>query len=114
MSINIAIDGPAGAGKSTIARLAAAKLSYIYVDSGAMYRAVALFVIESKVDPSDAEAVASVVKGANISIKYVDGEQKVILNGRDVSGMIRTPEVSAAASQVSAVPAVRAQRCSTN
>ncbi|MBO4389625.1 MAG: 4-hydroxy-3-methylbut-2-enyl diphosphate reductase [Lachnospiraceae bacterium] len=73
-----------------------------------MYRAVALFVIESKVDPSDAEAVASVVKGANISIKYVDGEQKVILNGRDVSGMIRTPEVSAAASQVSAVPAVRA------
>ncbi|MCD8083604.1 MAG: (d)CMP kinase [Clostridiales bacterium] len=106
-SFNIAIDGPAGAGKSTIAKLAARRLGFIYVDTGAMYRAVALFMLRRGIDPADAEGVSGAVEGAQITIRHADGVQQVLLNGEDVSGQIRTEEVGAAASKVSACPAVR-------
>lgn len=105
MSINIAIDGPAGAGKSTIARRVSAELGYIYVDTGALYRTIALYLTENKIADSDIEKSLS---GADVSLKFIDGVQRVYLCGRDVSGMIRTPEISMAASTTSAIPAVRA------
>ncbi len=104
----IAIDGPAGAGKSTIARMAAGKLGFIYVDTGAMYRAIALFCLRQGILPKDEEAVSLAVKEAQITITHVDKEQRVLLNGEDVSGQIRTEEVGNTASTVSAYPAVRA------
>lgn len=104
----IAIDGPAGAGKSTIARMAADRLGFIYVDTGAMYRAIALFCLRQGILPKDEEAVSQAVKEAQITISHVDGEQRVMLNGEDVSGQIRTEEVGNTASTVSAYPAVRA------
>ena len=104
---NIAIDGPAGAGKSTIAKLVAAKLGFIYVDTGAMYRAMALYFLENGIQPED-EAKGSAACGQiDISLRYQDGVQQVILNGRDVSGKIRTEAVGNAASVVSAYRAVR-------
>lgn len=107
MSINIAIDGPAGAGKSTIARKLAQQLSYIYVDTGAMYRAMALYFIENQITAEDEAAISSACQGANISIVYENGEQQVILNGRNVNSRIRTEEVSNMTSATSIYPEVR-------
>lgn len=105
--IAIAIDGPAGAGKSTIARAAAMELGYIYVDTGALYRAIGLFATESGVDTTDADTLAPLLKTIVVELGYVDGEQHIYLNGRDVSEDIRQPEMGMAASNVSAIPAVR-------
>lgn len=105
---NIAIDGPAGAGKSTIAKMVAAKLGFIYVDTGAMYRAMALYFIRRGINPEDEAAVGAACKDAGITIRYQDGAQQVILNGEDVSGLIRTEEVGNMASATSVYPAVRA------
>ncbi len=107
MSYNIAIDGPAGAGKSTIARRAAKKLGFVYVDTGAMYRAIALYLLRAGVSASDRERVAAECAGADVSITYEDGEQVVLLNGENVNGLIRTEEVSAMASRISSVEQVR-------
>lgn len=107
MSKNIAIDGPAGAGKSTIARMLAGQLNYIYVDTGAMYRAMALYMIEHKVDVTDMDAVTEACKDIVIDIQYRDGAQQVILNGRNVNDYIRTEEVSQLSSRISALPVVR-------
>lgn len=108
MSFNIAIDGPAGAGKSTIAKRVAAKLSFIYVDTGAMYRAMALFLHRYGVSAEDVETIAEECTKADISIRYQDDEQVVLLNGENVNPYLRTEEVSRMASKSSAVPEVRA------
>lgn len=105
--INVAIDGPAGAGKSTIAKAAAKKLGYIYVDTGALYRAVGVYALRNGVDTTDGEAVAETLPSVSVELKFQDGVQHVYLNGEDVSEEIRTPQASMAASHVSAVPAVR-------
>lgn len=106
--INIAIDGPAGAGKSTIARCVAAELGYIYIDTGALYRTVALAAIRMGKDiESSNEVVSILTDDLSVELKFIDGEQRMFLNGQDVSELIRTPEVSSAASKVSAVPQVR-------
>lgn len=109
MSYNIAIDGPAGAGKSTIAKLLAQKLGYVYVDTGAMYRAIALYLLREKVLPGDTETISNTCNGAEVTLLYQDGEQMVLLNGENVNGFIRTEEVGNMASNASAVPAVRAR-----
>lgn len=106
--INVAIDGPAGAGKSTASRRAAKELGFIYVDTGALYRAVGVNALRLGVDTKDKEAVAATLDKAQVSLVFENGEQKVLLNGEDVSVAIRTPAASMAASDVSAVPAVRA------
>lgn len=107
MGINIAIDGPAGAGKSTIARRIAAKKGYIYVDTGAMYRAMALFLLREGIDPSDTAAINAKCQEADITIAYEKGEQIVYLNGENVNGFIRTEEVGRMASASSPNPNVR-------
>lgn len=107
MSYNIAIDGPAGAGKSTIAKQIAKKLNYIYVDTGAMYRAMALYLIRMGVDAKDTEKIEEVCEQADISIEYRDGEQIVLLNGENVNGLIRTEEVGNMASASSPNKKVR-------
>ena len=107
--MNVAIDGPAGAGKSTIAKLCAKKMDLIYVDTGAMYRAVALDLLESGIDVNDHSAVAEKCKGAGVDIKYEDGIQNVYLNGTNVTGRLREEAVGNTASVTSAVPEVRAQ-----
>ncbi len=107
MAINIAIDGPAGAGKSTIARKVAQDLSYIYVDTGAMYRAMALYIIRRGIDPDDETAIGDACKNAEISITYRDGEQVVLLGNENVNGLIRTPDVSQMASKSSVNREVR-------
>ena len=104
---NIAIDGPAGAGKSTIAKKVAKQLSFIYVDTGAMYRAMALYLHRNGIPADDTEKIAAVCGGAEISIEYRDGEQVVLLGGENVNPFLRTEEVSAMASKSSAVPQVR-------
>lgn len=106
--INVAIDGPAGAGKSTVARAAAAKLGYIYVDTGALYRAVGVYCLRKGITTTDAEGVGAILGGITVELKFIDGVQHVFLNGDDVSTEIRLPEASMAASNVSAIPAVRA------
>ena len=98
MSYNIAIDGPAGAGKSTIAKLVAKKRGYIYVDTGAMYRAMALYLLRTGVDTSDRAAIAKACQNADISIAYQKGEQVVLLNGENVNAYLRTEEVGNMAS----------------
>lgn len=108
MIYNIAIDGPAGAGKSTIAKLVAKELSFIYVDTGAMYRAMALYLLREKVDPENAEEIARQCKKAQISIEYKDGEQVVFLNQENVNAFLRLEEVGNMASVSSANPNVRA------
>lgn len=108
MIYNIAIDGPAGAGKSTIAKLVAKELSFIYVDTGAMYRAMALYLLRQKADPENAEEIARQCKGADISIEYKDGEQVVFLNQENVNAFLRLEEVGNMASVSSANPSVRA------
>ncbi len=107
MSFNIAIDGPAGAGKSTIARKIAKKLGYIYVDTGAMYRAMALYLIREQIDPSETEKIDAKCEEADITIGYENGEQIVYLNGENVNGLIRTEEVGNMASASSPNPNVR-------
>ncbi len=107
MATVIAIDGPAGAGKSTIAKLVAKELNAIYIDTGAMYRAMALYLLRSHIDIEDEKALAECVASADISIRFVDGEQQVWLNGENVNGLIRTEEVSAMASVSSAKGVVR-------
>ena len=107
MSYNIAIDGPAGAGKSTIAKAVAKKLQIIYVDTGAMYRAMALYMIREKVDPADAAAISAKCKDADITIAYEGNEQVVYLNGENVNPYLRTEEVGNMASTTSVQPEVR-------
>lgn len=104
-SVNIAIDGPAGAGKSTIAKMVSLKLGYIYVDTGALYRTAALFITENNIPD---EEIEKTLESADISLKFIDGTQRVFLGEKDVSDFIRTPEISMAASRTSAIPAVRA------
>ena len=106
--IAIAIDGPSGAGKSSLARKAAERLGYIYVDTGALYRAVALYVMEQGADPEDVQAVCACLPQVQITIGYVNGVQHVYLNGSDVSEQIRVPALSQIVSKVAALPAVRA------
>ena len=101
MSFNIAIDGPAGAGKSTIAKQIAKKLGFIYVDTGAMYRAMALYMIEKGVSPEECDIISTTCQEADISIAYEKGEQIVLLNGKNVNGLIRTEEVGNMASATS-------------
>ncbi len=107
MSYQIAIDGPAGAGKSTIARAVAERLRYIYVDTGAMYRAMGLYMEDHGIDLSDREAVEQAASGVNISIEYENGAQQVILNGENVTGRVRTERAGMLASAVSVHPGVR-------
>lgn len=107
MAINIAIDGPAGAGKSTIAKMVAKELGFIYVDTGAMYRAIALYMLRNNMKQE--EEVATHVKEASVEIVYQNGEQQVVLNGENVSGLIRTEEVGKMASFVAKIKEVRAQ-----
>ena len=105
--MNIAIDGPAGAGKSTIAKLVADKKGFIYVDTGAMYRSIALYIIENDIDVDDDEAVKNACDNIDISLKYVDGVQHVYLNDKDVSTDIRREEVGNMASKAATKKAVR-------
>lgn len=104
---NIAIDGPAGAGKSTIAKQAAKKLGFVYVDTGAMYRTMALYFIRLGIDFGDEAAIAAACQDVDVTIRYEDGAQQVILNGENVSGLIRTEEVGRMASAVSVYMPVR-------
>ena len=105
--INVAIDGPAGAGKSTIAKAAAKQLNYINVDTGALYRTIAYNAVKKNV-VDDTNAVIALLNDTKVELKYIDGVQAVFLNGEDVSAYIRTPEISMGASKVSAIPDVRA------
>lgn len=107
MIYNIAIDGPAGAGKSTIARRVAKELAFVYVDTGAMYRAMALYLIRSGAGKEDVKEFGRLCQGADISIEYREGEQTVILNGENVTPLLRTEEVGNMASVSSADPKVR-------
>lgn len=107
MSFNIAIDGPAGAGKSTIAKMAAKKLDFIYVDTGAMYRAMALYFLRREIDAKDEKKIAEACEHINVTIAYQEGEQQVLLNGENVNALIRTEEVSMMTSNTSKYPAVR-------
>ena len=107
MGYNVAIDGPAGAGKSTIAKLVAKKKGYIYVDTGAMYRGLAIHFLKKKADPEDRQAVADACRDAEVTIGYEDGVQQIYLNGENVTGMLRTEEVGNMASKTSAIPEVR-------
>ena len=106
--INVAIDGPAGAGKSTVSRAAAKTVGYIYVDTGALYRAVGVNALRKGIDTKDKPAVAASLTDISVDLVFENGEQKVLLNGENVSTEIRTPPASMAASDVSAVPEVRA------
>lgn len=106
--IQIAIDGPGGAGKSTISKGVAAKLGIVYVDTGALYRTVGYYVRKKELDPHDRDAVGAILPEISIEVAYVDGAQHVFLNGEDLGDKIRTPEMSMYASAVSAIPSVRA------
>ena len=107
MSYQIAIDGPAGAGKSTIAKKVAKTKGFIYVDTGAMYRAMAYYLLTEKVNPENAKEIEDKCQGADITIQYVGGEQVVLLNGANVNGVLRTEEVGNMASTTSKNPKVR-------
>ncbi len=106
--ISIAIDGPSGAGKSTLAKMMAKEFGFIYVDTGAMYRAIGLYVCRKGVQTSDMPGVIACLDDISVDLRYVDGAQHVFLNDEDVSGLIRTEEISRYASAVSAIPEVRA------
>lgn len=106
--IQIAIDGPGGAGKSTVAKAVAKRLGIVYVDTGALYRAIGYYIQSKQVDPHDANAVAALLPEICVELKYADGEQLVFLNGEALGDRIRTPQISMYASAVSAIPAVRA------
>lgn len=105
--MKIAIDGPAGAGKSATAKAVAKELGFIYVDTGALYRGIGLYVIRKGAKASSIEEVVPLLAEIKIEMRHIEGEQHIFLNGEDVSGLIRTESVSAAASDVSAIPAVR-------
>ena len=107
MGINCALDGPSGAGKSTIAKTLAKRLGNVYVDTGAMYRAIGLYAVRAGADTSDKGRIVPLLENISVELCYVDGSQRVILNGEDVSDLIRTPEISMAASAISAIPEVR-------
>ena len=107
MSFNIAIDGPAGAGKSTIAKKIAKELGFVYVDTGAMYRAMALYFLRSNISNEDEQAISRASENVEITIQYENGEQQVFLNGENVNSKIRTEEVGQMASKSAAVPQVR-------
>lgn len=107
MAYNIAIDGPAGAGKSTIAKAAAKRMNLIYVDTGAMYRAMALYLLRQKTDLQDRDKIVEQCKSADVTIRYEDGVQVVCLNGENVNAYLRTEEVGSAASVISPLPEVR-------
>lgn len=107
MYYSIAIDGPAGAGKSTIAKRIAKELSFIYVDTGAMYRAIALYFLRKGTDPKNVEEIEKECPNIQVSIEYQDGVQQVLLNGENVNGFIRNEEVGNMASKTSSIPAVR-------
>ena len=109
MGYNVAIDGPAGAGKSTIAKLVAKEKGYIYVDTGAMYRALAIHFLEKKVSAEETDQVVAACKDAEVTIVYEEGVQQVYLNGKNVTGQLRTEEVGNMASKTSAIPEVRAK-----
>ncbi len=106
-TINIAIDGPAGAGKSSIAKALAKKMSYIYIDTGALYRSIGIFALRNNVDTKNTEKVIELLPKIELKLAYENGTQRVLLNGEDVSDEIRTPPASMAASDVSAIPQVR-------
>lgn len=108
MVINIAVDGPAGAGKSSVSKKIAEKLGFIYIDTGALYRTVGVSALRKGVDMESDEEILTVLPETKIEMKFIDGEQRMFLCGEDVSGEIRLPESSMAASRVSAVPGVRA------
>ncbi len=107
MNRNIAIDGPAGAGKSTIARRLAEQLGYIYVDTGAIYRTVGLYAMKNGVSKDDTSGIINLLPGISIELCYQDGQQRMLLNGEDVSTAIRTQEVAGYASKVAAIPEIR-------
>ncbi len=109
MAVSIAIDGPAGAGKSTIAKLLAAKMNYIYVDTGAMYRAMAVYFTQNHVNADDEREINAAVSNVDITIEYMDGVQQVILNGDNVTGLLRTEETGKMASKTSKYAAVRSK-----
>ena len=109
MGYNVAIDGPAGAGKSTIAKLVAKEKGYIYVDTGAMYSALAIHFLEKKVSAEETDQVVAACKDAEVTIVYEEGVQQVYLNGKNVTGQLRTEEVGNMASKTSAIPEVRAK-----
>ena len=104
---NIAIDGPGGAGKSTVAKAVAKELKIIYVDTGALYRAVGVYALDSGVEPDDREGGSALLENLSVELRFEKGEQQVFVNGKNVSGEIRTPKASMAASNVSAIPEVR-------
>ncbi len=106
--ISVAIDGPSGAGKSTIAKAVAKDLGYLYIDTGALYRSIGLYALRAGVVPTDREAVEKLLPEISLTLRHVDGVQRVFLNGEDVSEAIRTPDAAKAASGVSAHPGVRA------
>lgn len=107
MGYSIAIDGPAGAGKSTIARLVAREKGYIYVDTGAMYRGLAVHFLKKGIDPEDADGIAAACEDADVSIGYEEGSQQIYLNGENITSLLRTEEVGNMASRSSSVPRVR-------
>lgn len=107
MAYNIAIDGPAGAGKSSIAKTAAKKLGFIYVDTGAIYRTLGLSGVLTNTDIHNDEALENLLAQSKVELKFINSEQRVFLNGKDVSEDIRTPQMGTAASDISAIPRVR-------
>lgn len=107
MGYNVAIDGPAGAGKSTIAKLVAKEKGYIYVDTGAMYRGLAIHFLKKGIRPEDKDAVADACRDAEVTIGYEDGVQQIYLNGENITPLLRTEEVGNMASKTSAIPEVR-------
>ncbi len=106
-TVAVAIDGPSGAGKSTIAKLLAKELQFIYVDTGALYRAIGYMALRRGISLQDAAGIEALLPDLRVEIRYMDGSQRVLVNGEDVSDKIRTPDVSMAASAVSSLPAVR-------
>ena len=107
MGYNVAIDGPAGAGKSTIAKRVAKEKGFIYVDTGAMYRGMAIYFLEQKISPDEKEEIAKACQNAEVSIAYENGEQQIYLNGKNVTALLRKEEVGKMASISSAIPEVR-------
>ncbi len=103
----IAIDGPAGVGKSSVAKLLAARLGYLYLDTGALYRAIAWKVLHNQVEPADHARVVGLLETTSIHMQFQNGSMQVVVDGRDITGELRTPEVTSAASIVSAIPRVR-------
>lgn len=109
MGYNVAIDGPAGAGKSTIAKLVAKEKGYVYVDTGAMYRGLAIHFLENGIEAEEKEKIAEVCKDADVTIRYEDGQQQVYLNGKNITAKLREEAVGNMASKSSAIPEVRAK-----